>query len=96
MLAPEADNVKSGKTTNLERSSDPRPDRERLVFPVWRYAVLCLVLMFSVDVCFKFFSKLRVLGQPVSGMILDAMVFAALWAAGVSVFYWVDKKGRGR
>jgi hypothetical protein len=58
------------------------------------YATLCFVLMFLVQVNFKFLSRLRALGQPVSGLVLDALVFAALWTAGMSVFYRIDRKGR--
>jgi hypothetical protein len=73
---------------------DPGKDARKTSFRPWMYATFCFVLMFLVQVNFKFLARLRALGQPVSSLVLDALVFAALWAAGMWMFYWIDRKGR--
>jgi hypothetical protein len=72
--------------TSTTATSAPKPVRE---IPLWRTALFYFVTTSSLALCIHSLLKLRSMGQPVSGMILDDLGIAALFALMMTVREWL-------
>ena len=76
---------------SAEESSGPKrsaPKQAREI-PLWRVALFYFLTLSSVALAIHSLARLRALGQPLSGMIVDDLSIAALVALAMTIREWV-------